>query len=159
MRIGITGHQDLGSAEIKHWLQQQLEDIITQLNISYGYSCLALGADQLFASTLLKHDIPLIAVIPCKNYEQTFDEKSRNKYWSFIESSVERLELDYEEPSEMAFFDASKLVVNNCELMIAIWNGLPSKGFGGTADVVRYTIGIHKKLIHINPISNTLKHL
>jgi len=159
MRVGITGHQDLGNEETTQWLRKELEDTISQLQIKYGYSCLALGADQLFASILLKWKIPLIAVIPSKNYEQTFDEKFRSQYKRFLEHAFERIELNYEEPSEIAFFDASKLIVNDCDLMIAIWNGLPAKGLGGTADVVKYATEVHRKVIHINPISKTIKRL
>ena len=159
MTVGITGHQDFRDAETTSWLEQQLEDTISSLKITFGYSCLALGADQLFARVLLKGNVPLIAVIPSKNYEQTFDEKFRNQYKSFLDRAFEVIQLSYDQPSEIAFFEASKLMVNHCDVMIAIWNGSPSKGLGGTADVVRYSTETHKKVIHINPITKTLKHL
>lgn len=159
MRVGITGHQDLGNAETTKWVQQELENTISRLKIKYGYSCLALGADQFFAGILLKRHIPLIAIIPSQNYEQTFDENFRSQYKHFLERAFEVIQLNYEQPSELAFFDASKLIVDDCDLMIAIWNGLPAKGLGGTADVVRYATETHKKVVHINPVSKSIKHL
>lgn len=158
MKVGITGHQDLGSLETITWLRYQVEKEISNIKIDVGYSCLALGADQLFADILLKRNIPFIAVIPCRNYEQTFEEGFLDKYKFFFTQAFDRIHLDYEQPSELAFLNASKYMINNCEIMIAIWNGLPAKGLGGTADVVAYATKKHKKVIHINPISKTFKH-
>jgi hypothetical protein len=158
MRVGITGHQDLGNVGTITWLKNELEDTISQLKIEYGYSCLAIGADQLFAGILLKHNIPLIAVIPSENYEQTFDDELRDQYKRFLNCASEHIQLSHKQPSQIAFFDASKLLVNNCNVMIAIWNGLPAKGLGGTADVVRYATETHKKVIHLNPVTKTIKH-
>ena len=46
--------------------------------------------------------------------------------------------LDYAEPSEEAFLAAGTSVVDNCEALIAVWDGKPARGLGGTADIVRY---------------------
>ncbi|GLF95217.1 hypothetical protein SYYSPA8_12990 [Streptomyces yaizuensis] len=32
----------------------------------------------------------------------------------------------------------SELLVDRCDLLIAIWDGSPARGYGGTADVVHY---------------------
>ena len=37
-----------------------------------------------------------------------------------------------------AYEATGRIVVRNCDLQIAIWDGLPGKGRGGTADIVRY---------------------
>jgi hypothetical protein len=46
--------------------------------------------------------------------------------------------LPFEEPSEKAFFEAGKRIVDWADLLVAVWDGGPARGFGGTADVVRY---------------------
>ena len=33
---------------------------------------------------------------------------------------------------------AGKSIVDSCEMLIAIWDGKPARGLGGTGDVVRY---------------------
>jgi hypothetical protein len=34
--------------------------------------------------------------------------------------------------------DAGKVVVDRSSVLVAVWDGQPSRGLGGTADVVRY---------------------
>jgi hypothetical protein len=74
MKIGITGHQNLGSIQQYNDIAGKLKQIISEHNITCGYTCLAKGADQLFAEILMKAGIPYNAVIPSENYEETFNE-------------------------------------------------------------------------------------
>jgi len=46
--------------------------------------------------------------------------------------------LAFREPSEEAFFAAGKAVVDACDWLIAVWDGEPARGLGGSADVVAY---------------------
>lgn len=158
MRIGITGHQNLTTAE-RDWLKVEVAMEIKKMKIEEAYSCLAIGADQLFASIIFENKIPFVAIIPCKNYEQTFDQKHIKLYNSFVKQATNVIQLDFKIPSEEAFYEAGKTVVNKSDVVIAIWNNLPAKGLGGTADIVEYAKMKNKKIIHFNPISKTIKHL
>ena len=53
MRIGITGHQKLNIAVID-WLKHELFIEIKQLNVNEAFSCLAIGADQIFLKPSLR---------------------------------------------------------------------------------------------------------
>jgi hypothetical protein len=158
MRIGITGHQNLTSAE-RDWLKVELAIEIKKMKIEEAYSCLAIGADQLFASIIFENKIPFVAIIPCKYYEQTFDQKHIELYNSFVKQANNVIQLDFDIPSEEAFYEAGKTVVNKSDVVIAIWNNLPAKGLGGTADIVEYAKIKNKKIIHFNPISKTITHI
>ena len=46
MKIGITGHQNLGDRNIVNWLKTQIEIQLKQYEIDEAYSCLAIGAEQ-----------------------------------------------------------------------------------------------------------------
>jgi len=157
MRIAISGHQNLGDKETIRWVFDELEFNIKKINVEEGYSCLAVGADQLFAEIILKNNIPLIAIIPSRNYEITFDNNHIKAYEYLLKKANKVVQLEHSQPTESAFFEASKFMLNNCELLIAIWNGLPSKGLGGTADVVNYAIETKKNIIHINPLTKSIK--
>jgi transposase-like protein len=67
--------------------------------------------------------------------------------------------LDYPEPDEEAFFAAGKQVVEQSELLFAVWNGRPAAGLGGTADVVKHATDSGIPVVHINPITAVVRTL
>jgi hypothetical protein len=160
VKAGITGHQEIGGETIIEWVKLQIMNEFKSNNIELGYSCIAKGADQLFARILFEKRIDLVAVVPCKKYETTFTEdKALNEFLFLKNYASKEIDLNYDEPSEQAFFEGGKTVVNYSDILFAVWNGLPAKGLGGTGDVVNYAKEKKKHVIHINPINKTIKHL
>ncbi len=160
MKIGITGHQNLGSAETITWLSNVLRSAIRQNNIDFGLSSLAVGADQLFVEVLKDMHMRYIAIIPCDGYEQTFTTSiDREKYNSLLQTAFEIVNLPFDKPSEEAFYEAGKQIASNSNMIIAIWNGQPAKGLGGTADIVKFALSIKRSVLHINPITRTASML
>lgn len=52
---------------------------------------------------------------------------------------AERVEtLGHPEPTEDAFFHAGRRVADLAEVLVAVWDGEPARGLGGTGDVVDY---------------------
>ena len=160
MKIGITGHQQLGSEATIGWLSKKLDELIRQHHIDSGITSLAIGADQLYAEVLRKADIPYMAIIPCNGYETTFQNTSDlERYYEFLQHASEQLQLPFEKPSETAFFEAGKQIVNLSDMVIAIWNGLPAKGLGGTGDIVKYALSLKKPVAHLNPLTQTVREI
>lgn len=160
MTIGITGHQNIGRAEVVEWVRKQVERELELLRPSEGLSCLAKGADQLFAELLIDKGIPLIAIIPSKDYESTFSNAiDLKKYKSFVRLASRIEPMNAAKADEGAFFTASQYLVDYSNLIIAVWNGEPAKGFGGTADVVTYAQEKNKQIVYINPVLKTIKYI
>lgn len=160
MKVGITGHQKLGSPDQISKLKQLLTQVISEEDITMGYTSLAKGADQLFAEILYKAGYPYCVVIPSENYDTTFeDEETLNKYNAFVQNADKNIVLSFNQPEEQAFYDAGKYIVKSSDMMIAIWDGEVAKGLGGTADIVKYCSKLNKKVIHINPIDLTISLL
>ena len=149
MVVGITGHQnipasalDFINAEIDRALQPFKSDLI-------GVSSLAEGSDQLFARAVLRLGGRLHVVIPCSKYEDAFKDDLLIKNYHKLLSSAEEVEtLDYPIPSEKAFLDAGRRIVEISKILIAVWDGQEAKGKGGTADIVNYAREI-KKEVHV----------
>ena len=78
MKIGISGHQNLGSMNVVDWVRAQIKDELTKRDFSSGVSSLAEGADQLFAEVVLTLGKLLEVIIPCHNYESAFKNPRRN---------------------------------------------------------------------------------
>lgn len=138
MRIGLSGHQDL-PAEAKAFVSREIATVVSNESHVVGVSSLAAGADQLFASLVLQHGGRLHIVIPSDGYEQTFsDQVDRDQFRSLLERATTVEKLSYPEPSEEAFLAAGRSVVENSDLLLAVWDGQPAKGKGGTADIVEH---------------------
>jgi hypothetical protein len=149
MRIGITGHQNF---ENEAWVSCNLDQQLDKLEPTHGYSSLAIGADQLFARHLARRAIPYTVIVPSERYEETFtSDESKRVYQELLGEASNVIMLSNSKPSEHAFYDAGLRVVDSSEVVLAIWNGRPAKGLGGTADIVHYAKENHKTVIHINP--------
>jgi hypothetical protein len=160
MKVGMTGHQRLGSEATVTWLSDTLEGIIRQYHIDVGITSLAIGADQLYAEVLSKANIPYIAIIPCEGYETTFQNTDDLvRYQELLQKASEKIQLPFEKPSETAFYVAGKKIANLSDVLLTIWNGLPAKGLGGTGDIVKYALSIKKPVVHLNPITQTIREI
>jgi hypothetical protein len=143
MKIGISGHQNIPS-EAAFFVKQGISNIVSRLNDDslLGISSLAAGADQLFASIILEYDGRLHIIIPSEGYVTTFSERDDlDRFWNLLGRADTVETLNYPEPSEDAFLAAGHRVVDNSDLLIAVWDGKPAKGKGGTADIVQYARG------------------
>jgi len=138
MRLGISGHQDISPVVVAYVRPILIRLINEQKANVVGVSSLAVGADQLFATLILEHGGSLHAIIPCLGYELTFVEPDSLKQFRSLFARANRVDtLPYPRPSEEAFLNAGYQVVDNSELLIAVWDGKLA-GKGGTADVVKY---------------------
>ncbi|MGK5499933.1 hypothetical protein [Streptomyces sp. URMC 125] len=137
-RIGITGHQRLPNAAVSFAIEKIRELLAEAASPLNGFGSLAEGADQLFARELLAAGGSLHVVIPASGYEDTFSEDDKRTYFALLNQAAEVTRLNYSSPSEEAYDAAGQWVANHCEVIIAIWDGEPSRGLGGTADAVAH---------------------
>lgn len=137
--IGISGHQNI-PLDALDFIRVGIEQVIlSHRNDLIGVSALAAGADQLFADIVLRFGGRLHVVIPCRGYERSFSEKNDLHHFNDLLKRAETVEiLNHAEPSEDAYLEAGHRVVDLSKLLVAIWDGKPAKGKGGTADIVRY---------------------
>lgn len=158
MIAGITGHQNLGDQETISWVEKRLMQEIPKYHITKGLTCLAIGADQLFAEVLEKFYIPYIAILPSDGYKETFDnERALEKYSLYLAKADNAIRLSFPAPTEEAFYAAGKYIVDYCDILFAIWNGKAAKGLGGTGDVVKYAKMKKKRIVHFNPVTREIK--
>jgi hypothetical protein len=157
MRIGVSGHQNIGAIHVVDWVRAQITDELRKRQFVSGVSSLAEGADQLFAEIVLDLGKLLEVVIPCRNYETAFANPAAAEQFRDLKrrastSSV----LSFDEPCEEAFYQAGRRIVEISDLMIFVWNGRPAKGHGGTGDIVAYARELGREFIWINPARTRL---
>ena len=157
MNGGVTGHRQFESPDTVGWVRQAIVKAVIDNRIDYGFSCLAEGSDQLFAEVLSERLVPFTAIIPCDDYETSFtDRQGVEHFRKCLAMSRDTRRLGFSEPSDNAFLAASQTLVDSISVLIAIWDGKPSRGVGGTADVVRYAEQSGKRIVHINPLTRTV---
>lgn len=151
IRLGITGHQSIPGVAHEH-VSQALERKISAAWCAeglFGLTSLALGADQLFAELILSAGGQLHVVVPASRYESTFDQLGLRTFRALLARAAEVETLAFDKATEASFFAAGKRIVDLCDHLLAVWDGQPSRGLGGTADVVHYaqTLGREVSII------------
>lgn len=160
--IGVSGHQNLGDEATRDFVAQQFRELLMtyQQKIPHLvlYSSLALGADQLFVRVAFQQGIPVEAVLPCAEYETIFhSEEERHAYTHLLRMCRQVHLLPEKECSEDAFLAAGHWIVDQSDLMILAWNGLPPQGRGGTGDMATYARLIGRPFVHIHTVQHRVK--
>lgn len=159
MRIGITGHQRLEDPTAWAWVASVIGDELTRAAPPLvGVTSLAVGADQLFVELVLERGGVIHAVIPFADIERTFSPEDLTVYRKLASQATIEI-LTTPGSDEDGYLAAGHRVVDLSDIVLAVWNGKPAKGKGGTADVVAYAIRQGVPLVRINPILRIVQHL
>lgn len=151
MRVGVSGHQGL-SPEVVAYVRTTLLGHLRDAGPVVGVTSLAAGADQLFASCVLELGGRLEVIVPCQRYEESFtDEPDLAEYRRLLSAASAARTLDFDRPSEAAYLAAGLAVVDASSRLIAVWDGQPARGTGGTADVVEYATGLGREVTIVWP--------
>jgi len=157
MKVGVTGHQRLENPAAWVWVETAINGELDRLDTPLiGLTSLAIGADQLFARLIVLRGGEIHATIPFPDYERTFDAESVTAYRALLLKAASVEVLRQQDTDQDAYMAAGKHIVAQADLMVAVWNGLPAKGKGGTADIVSYAVAKHVPMIHINPVDRTI---
>lgn len=160
MKVGITGHQRLEDASSWEWVKMEMDDQLARLRRPLvGIACLAEGADSLFAELILQRGGSLEAVVPFPEYEQVFSARQRDRYRALLDAASAITVLEERPSKQESYLAAGKKVVDATDLLLAVWDGKPAGGLGGTADIVEYARQERKQIINLDPISRLVTRL
>jgi len=141
--IGVTGHRTLADPKpIFSGVDRALEAIKT----CFAAECLAIlsplaeGADRIVADRALAIDgTKMIAILPMpiEIYQDDFQSSSsRVEFHDLLQLAEEVIELPRTAQRKDSYRNAGEYLVTHCDVLIAIWDGLPARGPGGTAEVI-----------------------
>lgn len=138
MRIGITGHSNLAPDSVPavtDALRAALTDAGTPLT---GVSCLARGADQVFAGVVLDIGGELHVVLPAADYrERKVKPENRAAFEDLFGRADKVHVLPFDTSNRDAYAAANDAVLSDIDALFAVWDGMPPDGKGGTGDTVR----------------------
>ncbi len=144
--VAVTGHRDIpveDVAVLSLVISAQLHDISTRHPDTpcMLLSGLAEGADRLVARCALEAGWHLGAVLPLKqqDYEKDFtSEQSVADFREFLSRTTWVRELSSASSGRpQCYRMLGKWLAHQSQVLIALWDGAPENGPGGTADVVR----------------------
>jgi tetratricopeptide (TPR) repeat protein len=158
--IGVTGHRTLSDeAALKIQVVEAIEQLrkaFQQKGPIFLLSSLAAGADCLVAEVDLEHfGGQLWAVLPFEigDYAKDFDADQLKRFTKLL-SQAQRIIFPEAKPAaqrskvptpdelledrEAGYERAGIYVVENADAMLAIWDGQPPRGRGGTAEIIAY---------------------
>jgi hypothetical protein len=123
---------ELVRAEITSVVSSYAPDELT------GVSCIADGPDAWFAHAVLDHGGRLEVVVPAENYRDDLPDWHHASYDTLISRAAEVHATGLTASDSQAHMTGSEILVGLVDEVIAVWDGRPARGYGGTADVVRY---------------------
>jgi hypothetical protein len=157
MIIGITGHRVLPDPAAWEWVQTTLARHIEEATRPLtGMTSLAIGADQMFARIVLGMGGQIEVIVPFFGYERTFERREDLNEYLRLKALASRIQvLNPSDSDDQAYLRAGEHIVDSCNLLITVWDGLPARGLGGTGDVIEYAVKKSKTWIQVNPQTRT----
>ena len=105
-----------------------------------GVSSVAAGADLLFAEVCLGLKLPLRIFLPMpkEQFRNDFDAASWERAERVLAGALSVEVAGVSEKPEERYYECGIETVQQSQLLIALWDGNPSQGLGGTADMVYF---------------------
>ena len=137
--IAVTGHVHV-SDDVANWVLRALEERLRQEDSRgiHGITCLAEGTDQIFARVVLALNGTIEVVLPAQDYaHQVVRAANRTEFEELLGRASTVRMMPFDESGREAYLAASEEMLRCCGLLLAVWDGRPSRRTGDTAHVVR----------------------
>ncbi|BDT94937.1 hypothetical protein [Nocardia sputorum] len=137
VRIGVTGHTNV-TPTTEPLVYTAIGAVLAPYAAAelVGVSCLARGADSVFAKAVLAAGGRLEVVLPSRNYRAA---QVRPDHAGLFDELVERATavrvMDFDEAGSEAYEAANEAMLASCDRLIAVWDGAAGQR-GGTGSVV-----------------------
>ena len=116
-------------------------------------SPLADGADQIAAQAAIERGWRLQAILPFvrEEYERDFEHEDPAQIFDDL---LARADCVFELPGSRddepaAYLLAGRATVAHCDILIALWDGAPPRGRGGTAEIVENAVAVGVPVVHV----------
>lgn len=155
INIAITGHRDLAEDEIPLY-KEKIKTIIKDLQSKYPYSeiqvlsGMAEGADIVGARAALETGCTLVAVLPMEkgDFIKTFypeklnkSVKEFNEVLSLAHKVIDLSKIYRTKKTQTdEFVQLGVYLMENSQMIIALWNGVFSDSPGGTSCVIKFAL-------------------
>lgn len=140
MRVAVTGHRKnrLNNKEkdVQYWVTGQIKNLIGCYDNIELISGMAQGVDQIAAVAAIMTGVPVYCYFPYKH-------KLSNTEKNIVNNAAEvRYEAEKFQPD--VFIRRDRRMVDDCDLLIVVWDGKP---WGGTYETYKYALECGKDIL------------
>lgn len=152
--VGFSGHRSLTDpAATATAIRQALGSLQKEAAGEWiALSSVAAGSDQLFVQQARAAGLSWHAILPLPRAEFAKDFSAAE--WAKAEvllNEAEHTRIIAENGSrEDAYLDGGLETVNGADVLLAVWDGQPARGKGGTAEVIDYARALGKPVVIIH---------
>ncbi|AEW94792.1 MULTISPECIES: hypothetical protein [Streptomycetaceae] len=150
MRVGITGHRGLPEGVAKA-VVVAIGDVVRGYPAAdlVGVSCIADGPDAWFAQAVLERGGRVEVVVPAREYRESLPGWHHATYDALLRAASRVHETGLVASDPVAHMRGSEMLVGLVDELVAVWDGLPARGYGGTADVVAHAgrVGVPVRVV------------
>ena len=154
--VGFTGHRSIPDpGAVAGQVAFALDDLAAGSPNLLVISSIAAGADTLFVTEAARREIPYLLVLPfpAERFQHDFAPPEWLARAPLLARAAHVEEISGSASDEEAYMDAGARIVSQSDLLVAVWDGSPTVGLGGTADVVGYARSLGKPLLWLNPVT------
>jgi len=116
-------------------------------------SSLAEGADRLVVRRVLSRPgARLVAVLPLSKLDYMADfesQQSREEFVALLNEAETVIEMPVADSRSGTYEQAGRYVVEHSDVLVAVWDGLPARGRGGTAEIVEWARSLGKPVYRV----------
>ena len=159
--IGFTGHRVLSDEarsrkSISDFLQRQRT---SSSGLVYGISSVAMGGDLLFAESCIQLELPLRVLLPMpvEEFRKDFDEESWSRAEEVLRKAASVEVTGGSQSREECYYECGIETVEQSRVLLALWDGGPSQGLGGTEDVVSFARAIGRQVVWLNSTTGEVR--
>ncbi len=137
LAIGFTGHRKLpDDAKSRGAIRKVLLEWIDKVpGVVYGVTSAAAGGDLLFAETCIELNLPIRVFLPLpkERFREDLDAADWNRAECVFKNALSVEVTGAGEKLSERYYECGIETVQQSRLLIALWDGEPSQGLGGTA--------------------------
>jgi hypothetical protein len=136
IRIGVTGHVRLTARSRRLIVAALRAALRRETRPVHGITCLAPGADQLFAEALIAEHRTYDVVLPAPDYREREIPLTNRTAFDRLLRRARRVSHAFLTTGELAYEAAGMSMLDASDRLIAVWNGGGGGVVGGTAEIV-----------------------
>ena len=155
--VGFSGHRTVPDpAGVARAITAALESLQREAAGEWvALSSVADGSDQMFVTQARALGLSWHAILPLPKAEFQKDFKPAD--WTTVESLLGHAEhsrvITENGSRDDAYLDCGMETVNGSDVLLAVWDGQPARGKGGTADVVAYALSLGKPVLIVDSVT------
>jgi hypothetical protein len=160
--IGFTGHRTLpDESRSRASILKFLQDFKSKTEKTiYGVSSAAAGGDLLFAESCLQLGLPIRILLPApkEQFREDFDEPTWNRAESVMQRAMSVEVIGNGETKEERYYECGAETVQQTQILLALWDGKPSQGLGGTEEIFTYAKNQDRPVVWIHSVTGDVQH-